>query len=341
MLSYAHGADDRPLIGQTIGDFFDAISKTPAGHEALVSCHQGIRWTYGELRDRVDELGRALIALGTHKGDRVGIWSTNVPEWVVTQFAVARVGAVLVNINPAYRLHELEKRWRRPTGDLDRRQPLQGVEFRRDDRPRLCPEVADRRRRHGTRRSSRALRRLIALGPAGPAGAYHGAILEAGPIDGTWPIASGRRVPHPTSRTSSSPRGRRGSPRGRRSHPSILMNAYTFGRACLYRPGPRLYPGALLPLLRVRAGAHWCSSRHGATIVVPRRSSTPVRPSRPSRRSAAPALHGVPTMFIAELDHPDFGRSTPRACGPALWAVHPARSRSSSRSSPGCICPTS
>src|SRR5262245_32574477 len=108
MLSYAHGADDRPLIGQTIGDFFDAISEAHAGHEALVSRHQGIRWTYGELRDRVDELGRALIALGTYKGDRVGIWSPNHAEWVVTQFATAKIGAILVNINPSYRVHELE-----------------------------------------------------------------------------------------------------------------------------------------------------------------------------------------------------------------------------------------
>ena len=108
MLSYAHGADDRPLIGKTIGDFFDAISESHADHEALVSCHQGIRWTYGELRERVDELARALISLGIHKGDRVGIWSPNHAEWVVTQFATAKIGAILVNVNPAYRVHELE-----------------------------------------------------------------------------------------------------------------------------------------------------------------------------------------------------------------------------------------
>ena len=131
MLSYAHGADDRPLIGQTIGDFFDAISETHAGHEALVSCHQGIRWTYGELRDRVDELGRALLALGTHKGDRVGIWSPNHAEWVVTQFATAKIGAILVNINPAYRVHELEYALQaiRLLG-ADHRAPIQNVELR-------------------------------------------------------------------------------------------------------------------------------------------------------------------------------------------------------------------
>src|SRR5437868_1226171 len=80
MLSYAHGADDRTLIGQTIGDVFDAISVSHAGHQALISRHQGIRWTYGVLRERVDELARALIGLGIHKGDRVGIWSPNHAE---------------------------------------------------------------------------------------------------------------------------------------------------------------------------------------------------------------------------------------------------------------------
>ena len=114
MLSYAHGADDRPLIGQTIGDIFDAISEAHTGHEALVSRHQGIRWTYGELRERVDELARALIGLGIHKGDRVGIWSPNHAEWVVTQFATAKIGAILVNVNPAYRVHELQYALRNP-----------------------------------------------------------------------------------------------------------------------------------------------------------------------------------------------------------------------------------
>jgi fatty-acyl-CoA synthase len=108
MLSYTHGADDRPLIGQTVGDFFDAISETHAGHEALVSGHQGIHWTYGELRDRIDELARAFIALGINKGNRVGIWSPNYAEWVITQFALAKIGAILVSINPSYRVHELE-----------------------------------------------------------------------------------------------------------------------------------------------------------------------------------------------------------------------------------------
>src|SRR5262249_44107597 len=108
MLSYAHGASETPLIGQTIGDFFDAICEAHPDHEALVSRHQGIRWTYRELRARVDELARALLGLGLGKGDRVGIWSPNPAEWVLTQFATAKLGAILVNVNPAYRVHELE-----------------------------------------------------------------------------------------------------------------------------------------------------------------------------------------------------------------------------------------
>src|SRR5262245_38838400 len=103
MLSYAHGADDRPLIGQTVGDSLNVVGGKHASRGAVVSCHQGIRWTYAELRDRTDELARALIGLGIAKGDRVGIWSPNHAEWVLTQLATAKVGAILVNVNPAYR----------------------------------------------------------------------------------------------------------------------------------------------------------------------------------------------------------------------------------------------
>src|SRR3954451_4870819 len=141
MLSYAHGADDRPLIGQTIGDFFDAISETHAGHEALVSCHQGIRWTYGELRERVDTLARALIGLGVRKGNRVGIWSPNHAEWVVTQVAIAKIGAILVTINPAYRVQELEYALRQSDcATLIIAPPFKASDFAALVRD-LCPEL--------------------------------------------------------------------------------------------------------------------------------------------------------------------------------------------------------
>src|SRR5438105_4228161 len=107
-LSYAHGAVDVPLRGQTIGQLWnDVVAAHPAG-DALVSRHQGVRWTYAELDAQVEHCARALLALDVARGDRVGIWSPNNAEWVVVQFATARIGAILVNVNPSYGRHELE-----------------------------------------------------------------------------------------------------------------------------------------------------------------------------------------------------------------------------------------
>src|SRR5215207_7636054 len=107
-LSYVHGASDVPLIGATIGDLFDRVAAALPDQEALVSCHQGLRYTYRELRDACDQFARGLLALGIGKGDRIGIWAPNHAEWVVAQFATPKIGAILVNVNPAYRTHELE-----------------------------------------------------------------------------------------------------------------------------------------------------------------------------------------------------------------------------------------
>src|ERR1700727_199792 len=107
-LSYAHGTSHLALIGETIGRFFDQTVARWGDRPALIACQQGIRWTYRELSERVDAFAAGLIALGLKPGERVGIWSPNTAEWVVTQFATAKAGLILVNINPAYRLTELE-----------------------------------------------------------------------------------------------------------------------------------------------------------------------------------------------------------------------------------------
>ncbi|MGN6673488.1 MAG: AMP-binding protein, partial [Thermomicrobiales bacterium] len=107
-LSYVHGASDVPLIGATIGDLFDRVVAQQPGREALVSCHQNLRYTYQELQAACDRFARGLLALGLQKGDRIGIWAPNHAEWVIAQFATPKIGAILVNINPAYRTHELD-----------------------------------------------------------------------------------------------------------------------------------------------------------------------------------------------------------------------------------------
>src|SRR5437773_10866736 len=106
--SYAHGVSSLPLIGKTIGDLFDETAAQYADRDALISVFEGQRLSYAGLREAVDQVARALMALGVQKGERVGIWSGNCAAWVLVQFATAKIGAVLVNINPAYRLYELE-----------------------------------------------------------------------------------------------------------------------------------------------------------------------------------------------------------------------------------------
>ncbi len=107
-LSYVHGTDPVPLSGETIGQVFDRISTTHPEREALVVRHQDVRWTWSELKQRVDRLAAGFVAMGLEPGERIGIWAPNNAEWVLTQFATAKAGLILVNINPAYRLSELE-----------------------------------------------------------------------------------------------------------------------------------------------------------------------------------------------------------------------------------------
>src|SRR2546428_5489564 len=107
-LSYAHGTAERPLIGETIGEFLDHIVAEFSKNEALVSTFENQRFTYADLLEEVNRVARALVALGVKKGERVGMWSTNCIPWVLVQFATAKIGAILVNINPAYRSYELE-----------------------------------------------------------------------------------------------------------------------------------------------------------------------------------------------------------------------------------------
>lgn len=106
--SYTSSTAEKPLLGMTIGDKFDQIAAQYPDNDALIALHQNIHWSYRELQQEVNRCARALLAIGVQKGDRVGIWAPNCSEWTLTQFATAKIGAILVNINPSYRTHELE-----------------------------------------------------------------------------------------------------------------------------------------------------------------------------------------------------------------------------------------
>ena len=309
MLSYAHGADDRALIGHTIGDFFDAISEAHAGHEALVSRHQGIRWTYGELRERVDALARALMSLGIRKGDRVGIWSPNHAEWVVIQFATAKIGAILVNVNPAYRVHELEYALRQSgCATLIIAPPFKTSDYAALLRE-LCPELE--RSRPGELHAERApeLRTVITFGEQRVPSAYEwGEVMERANEVRAEELANRQgslQFDDPINIQYTS--GTTGFPKGATlSHHSILNNAFFFGesmrigshdRFCVTFPFYHCGGMVVSTLLSVT---------HGATMVIP----SPLFDAGAALEAVAAerctALHGAPTMYIAELNHPDF-----------------------------------
>src|SRR5438094_6730148 len=135
--SYTHGTATRPLIGQTIGDLLDEVAGRFADNEALVSVFENRRLSHAAFRDEVDRCARALLALGVEKGERVGIWSTNCVAWVLVQFATAKIGAILVSINPAYRLYELEFALRQSECNV----LISGERFKDDDYARMLQEL--------------------------------------------------------------------------------------------------------------------------------------------------------------------------------------------------------
>ncbi len=344
MLSYAHGSGAGPLIGQPIGDVFDASCEAHAGREALVACHQGIRWTYAELRARVDELARFFIALGIQKGERVGIWSPNHAEWVVTQFAAAKTGAILVNVNPAYRLHELEYALRQSGCSA----LIVAPPFKTSDYAalltELCPELSSSVPGELHARKLPDLRAVILFGPQRLAGAYHWedipGLAARVSTESLATVQCEQEFDDPIDIQYTS--GTTGLPKGATlSHHMMLNNTLAFGdclnlserdRLCVtfpfYHCGGMVYSTLL------------CITR-GATLLIPGPVFDADATLRTVQKERCTVLHGVPTMFIAELNHPCLEQFDLTSLRTGLMAGSPAPSKLSSRSWRACICLTS
>src|SRR5262245_32312965 len=169
-LSYVHGASDVPLIGSTIGGFFDLVASRFPDREALVCCHQGQRYTYEELQSAANRCARALMACGIRKGDRVGIWAPNCSEWVITQIATAKIGIILVNINPAYRVQELAYTLRQSgCSGLIIAAPFRGSDYAAMLRE-ICPELDANEPGNLSSQALPQLRTVITLGNQQTAG---------------------------------------------------------------------------------------------------------------------------------------------------------------------------
>jgi fatty-acyl-CoA synthase len=310
--SYDRGAHDVPLIEQTIGDFFDAMAERFPDNEALVSCHQNIRYTYRELQREANRLASALLGLGLQKGDRVGIWSHNNAQWLLTQIATAKAGIVLVNINPAYRIAELEY----ALNKVGCKALISMTTFKTSDYLEMiraiAPEIATSQ--PGKLQAARVpeLKTVIQLGDKDGDLSVPGMLRFADLMASGKPederllqIAPTLKATDPINIQFTS--GTTGFPKGATlTHRNVLNNGFFIGEAMRLTEKDRLcIPVPLYHCFGMVLGNLACLT-HGATIVYPNDAFDPLLVLQAVQQERCTGLHGVPTMFIAELDHPRF-----------------------------------
>jgi fatty-acyl-CoA synthase len=289
-VSYAHGVSSEPLLGETIGENLVRTATRVPERDALVSVRQDVRLTYAGLLEAVDGLATGLLARGIEAGDRVGVWAPNCAEWVLVQYATARIGAILVNVNPAYRTHELTYALRQSGVRLlfcaDR--------FKSSDYLAMVAEA---------RPQAPALREVVAFGSP----PWEEIAATAVDPDALAGRAAGLSFDDPINIQYTS--GTTGYPKGATlSHHNILNNGYFVARLLRYTEADRVcLPVPFYHCFGMVMGNLGATS-HGACIVIPAPSFEPEATLRAVEQERCTSLFGVPTMFIAELDDPAFER---------------------------------
>jgi fatty-acyl-CoA synthase len=289
-LAYASGTSSLPLIGQTIGDNFEQTVARVPDREALVVRHQDVRLTYAELDAQVDLVARGLLAYGLDRGDRLGIWSPNHAEWVLVQLATAKLGVILVNLNPAYRTHEVSYALRQSGC----RMVVAATDFKTSDYVAMLDEV---------RGDLPMLERTCFIGTDS-----WRALLDASSgasVDQLHARSASLSFDDPINIQYTS--GTTGFPKGATlSHHNILNNGFFVGEGCGYTEEDRVcIPVPFYHCFGMVMGNLGCTS-HGATMVVPAPSFDPRATLEAVEAERCTSLYGVPTMFIAQLAHPDF-----------------------------------
>jgi fatty-acyl-CoA synthase len=289
--SYAHGHSPKPLLGETLGEALRQTALRHGSSEALVVRTQGFRATYAALWDLTGTVARALLAAGVAKGDRVGIWAPNRYEWVALQFATARIGAILVNVNPAYKSAELEYALRQSGTSL----LVLARGFRQTDYRALLAEVRPR---------CPELRQAFVLDEDWERFLAGGAAVDAAALaerEASLAFDDPVNIQY-TSGTTGFPKG------ATLTHHNLLNNGYFVGETLGYTERDRVcIPVPLYHCFGMVLGNIACVS-HGACMVLPGEAFDPLATLETVEAERCTSLYGVPTMFIAELDHPEFAR---------------------------------
>lgn len=307
MSSYQE-ADGPWVDGETVGSVLRATAARFPDHDALVFPRIGLRVSWSELDRRVDRVASAFLEQGVGRGRHVGIWSMNAPEWVIAQFAVGRIGAVLVNINPAYRLHELEETLR--AADVETL--IVGASYKgsnfKEMVETLCPEAASARRLEWSSRKLPALRRLVTLGEPPGEGWIAWSELEKCEIHPMLAEREGQAQPRDvyniqfTSGTTGMPKG------AMLTHRNVLMNAYYVGRRMRYSEADRVcVPVPFYHCFGCVLGTLVCVV-FGSALISPSPSFEGGATLEALAGERCTSVYGVPTMFVSMLGHPELSR---------------------------------
>ena len=307
--SYSHGASTKPLIGETLGVNFDAAVKKWGERDALIVRHQNVRWSYLELQEKVNAFAAGLLNLGLEPGDRVGIWSPNNSEWVVVQYATAKAGLILVNINPAYRVAELEY----AINKVGCKALILASSFKSSDYVamvgELAPEISKSTPGNISCGRLPSLNTLIQIGGKTNDGYFDFGQISDLASDKDFErlkvLSDELQFDDPINIQFTS--GTTGFPKGATlTHFNVLNNGYFTGEGLKFTSSDKLCVPVPLYHCFGMVLSNVAALTHGAALVYPAEAFDPLTVLETVEAERCTALHGVPTMFIAELGHPNF-----------------------------------
>jgi len=324
--SYTSGTSSIPLLGITIGDKFDETVQKYPNNDALIVHHQNIKWTYHELKNQVDKCAKALMACGLEKGDRVGIWSPNRSEWTVLQVATAKVGVILVNINPSYRLHELKY----ALFQSGCKMIVLADEFKSSNYTQmileLVPELLTNNFGKLPSKELPDLKMAVVLSDTPEKGllSWRDLLIKSSSINDEDLMKRQTSLAFDDPINIQYTSGTTGYPKGATlSHHNILNNGYFVARSMNFTEKDRLIiPVPLYHCFGMVMGNLGCIT-HGATMIYPSEGFEPHAVLQAVEKEKATAVYGVPTMFIAQLEYPDFKKYNLKTLRTGIMAGSP------------------